>query len=99
MNIRAHRRIEAVLAQIIPILPAQQCAYLHHPHIVVSVTEREPSDLRPAVQHETNRAQHPEQQQPAQPVTRENVGAVADHRNMFRLGCFHIGHAALKPLG
>ena len=79
MNIRAQRRIEAVLAQIIPILPAQKRTHLHHPHIIVRITEREPIDLRPAVQHEAYRAQHPEQQQPAQPMTRENVGALLLH--------------------
>ena len=62
-------RVEPVLDEVIPALPAEQGADLRQTKIIVGVAEREAADLGPAVKDGVKRIADPEQQHDDAPMT------------------------------
>ena len=59
VDVEARRRIEPIVAQIIPALPVEQGTHLHQAHIVVGIAQRQPVDRRPALPDVEDRDHHP----------------------------------------
>jgi hypothetical protein len=74
VNVEPLRRAQPVLAQVIPILAAEQPgAHLHDPQIVVGVAEREALDAGPIAPDHVNGGGKPEEEHQRTPVALERV--------------------------
>ncbi len=71
VDVGAERRAQPVLAKVVPVLPMEQAAHLHHAHIVVGIAEREDVDRRPMVEQEPAAKAEPGQQHDPFPVPRD----------------------------
>ena len=67
------RRVDPMLPQVEPVLPVEQRADLHHPHIVVGVAEPEVADLGPAAKQEPGAKPKPRQNHDPAPSPVEQV--------------------------
>src|SRR5262245_8855342 len=78
-----------MLRKIEPALAVEQSAYLHHPHIVVGVAEREPADRVPAIVDKPDAEKQPHEQRDNLPVPRQPI-----ENALFYLLSGHLPHAA-----
>ena len=79
MDVIPLRRIEFVLAQIVPILPVQQRAHLRHAQIVVGIAKPEHKDRLPAHDNEDDTGKQPDKDDPASPMPDSQIIGLTHH--------------------
>ena len=73
VDVRAERRVQPILAKVEPVLPVEQRADLHDPHVVVGIAEAEPADLGPFAEHVPGAEAEPDEQHDQLPPPLEQL--------------------------